>query len=235
MACLIALGLFVLPVLLVQGADQWIPSASRTVLLTLVPVFAVVLEPHLGGEPVRPIGRNSFLAALLAMAGAFCVFPIRFPETVDSTLAVCAVILAAVLIAAANCKAVALIQSEPDAFPAIVTIITTIAAILLAALSAVYERPTLQHSIGLNELAWTALLELPALLLLFWLMNRMTASRMATRYLLAPLLAVMLGAAFLRANLTLRTWIGLVLMAAGAGFLLFDHRDAPTPTGLSLR
>jgi drug/metabolite transporter (DMT)-like permease len=69
-------------------------------------------------------------------------------------------------------------------------------------------------------------------LLLFWLMPRLSASRMATRYLLAPLFAILLGAVLLQSlhEIQPQTWLGLALMAAGAVWLMLaspDEQNAP--------
>ena len=83
------------------------------------------------------------------------------------------------------------------------------------------------------ELLWSIAIEVPALFLLFWLMPRMSAARMATRYVIAPLLAILVGAGLMRAALVPRTWLGLMLMAAGAVYLLFAPDEKPEE--LSLR
>ena len=51
-------------------------------------------------------------------------------------------------------------------------------------------------------------------------MRRMTAVRMTTRFLIAPLLANLIGLAFLRPGVQLRGWLGLSLIALGSGWLL---------------
>jgi drug/metabolite transporter (DMT)-like permease len=59
------------------------------------------------------------------------------------------------------------------------------------------------------------------LLLLFWLMRRMSAVPMTTRFLLAPLIANIVSLLLLRPTVSLRAGLGLLLIAAGAGWLLF--------------
>jgi drug/metabolite transporter (DMT)-like permease len=80
---------------------------------------------------------------------------------------------------------------------------------------------------------WIALPVL-ALGLLFWLMRRMTAVRMTTRYLIAPLIANLLSLAFLRPQVQLRSWLGLLLIALGSGWLLLAPAGEPEQTGSSL-
>ena len=74
---------------------------------------------------------------------------------------------------------------------------------------------------------------LPGLLLLFWLMPRITAVRMTTRFVLAPLFAILIGMAIDRPAVGPRIWLGLLLVAAGAASLLFapdDHSSANSST-----
>jgi drug/metabolite transporter (DMT)-like permease len=85
-----------------------------------------------------------------------------------------------------------------------------------------------------SDLAWLVLVTLPGLLLLFWLMRRMSAARMTTRFVLAPWLAVLAGIALERPALTARMILGLVLMIAGAGWLLLVPEDAVRDAELRL-
>jgi drug/metabolite transporter (DMT)-like permease len=62
----------------------------------------------------------------------------------------------------------------------------------------------------------------------------MTAPRMTTRFLLSPLIAILIGMALDRPSVGLRTWAGLLLIAAGAGWLLFVPGEEPNPEPSSL-
>ena len=75
---------------------------------------------------------------------------------------------------------------------------------------------------------------LPGLLLLFWLMRRMSAVQMTTRYVLAPLMTVMLGMALERPAVGLSTWLGILLIASGVGWLLSTPGEREAP-GLPLK
>ena len=76
------------------------------------------------------------------------------------------------------------------------------------------------------QLVWIALIDLPALLLIFWLLRCMSAARMTTRYILAPLLIVIAGIALEQPAITTRMVVGTILMAVGAiGLLLAPDDD----------
>jgi hypothetical protein len=58
--------------------------------------------------------------------------------------------------------------------------------------------------------------------------------RMTTRFLIAPLLANLIGLAFLRPGLQVRGWLGLSLITLGSGWLLLASEDEPERTGSPL-
>jgi drug/metabolite transporter (DMT)-like permease len=229
-----SLGLFVVPALLVALSQAWVSAFTRVVLFSLTSVFAVVFDPHISGNTLSQ-SRGGLLAALTAVAGALCLFPLDLPGSIAPVGATAAVIAAVACLAFANCHAVRFASKLPnaDVAPA-VTIACTSAAIGLAAASALTQSLVLPRAVIGSELAWLALVELPELLLLFWLMRRMSAVRMTTRFVLAPWLAVLAGIAIDRPSLTPRMVLGLILMAAGAGWLLLAPEDAVPETELKL-
>ena len=226
----IGLGLFTLPAVLVYLADPWIPGLTRTTLFTLIPVFSVVFEPYLGLTTTQRL-RGELLAALVAVAGSLLVFPVATPNSLPGAGALIAVIAAAASVAAANChgtaKAVALDSDRAGQLAAMASIAGASGALTLAAASAVLEHPVWRWSALAPELLWSAAIELPALLLLFWLLPRISAPRMTTRYVWGPLLALLVGVVGEHAGRAVqpRTWLGLALMAAGAGWMLFAPRE----------
>jgi drug/metabolite transporter (DMT)-like permease len=254
-AVLIGMGLFVVPGWLVSLADGWMPGLARTALFTLIPVFTLVFEPYVGigvgvgpgigagieagiGPGIEPDRQSpgALLAALTAVLGALCVFPIGIPGSLEAGLELCAVILAAACVAVTNCKAAVVVaELAADSTAALAAIAGATAATGFAAASMVTEQPVWKWRALAPELLWSLAVEVPALLLLFWLMRRMSATHLATRYLIAPLLALLVGVAMIRPVLMLRTWLGLALMAAGAAYLLLAPQRQTESTGLSLR
>lgn len=228
-AVLIGLGLFVVPAVAIYWAEQYISDLTIVALFSLTSVFAVVQEPYIGrGDTLEP--RGSLLAALAAVVGTLCVIPAGSPDSIRAGSAFCAVILAAACVAAANCLAVAVAAESTGKSLAPLTAIAAMTAVAgLVVLSALTERAVWHwHALAL-ELAWSAAAELPGLLLLFWLMRRMSAARMTTRFVLTPLMASLIGLALLRPTVSLRAGVGLLLMATGAGWLLFAPQDNPEP------
>jgi drug/metabolite transporter (DMT)-like permease len=225
---LVGLGLFVAPAVSFSIAREWVGNLTQVALFSITPVFAIVFEPYIGSRDfVLPI-RGGLLAALAAVAGTLCVIPAGAPTSIRTGSAFLAVILAAACVAAANCLAVKVAaESTRESFAPLVTIAVTAAATGLAVLGALTERAIWHWHTIAPELAWSATAELPGLLLLFWLMRRMSAVRMTTRFVLTPLMASLIGLALLRPTVELRAGAGLLLMAAGAGWVLFAPQDIP--------
>jgi drug/metabolite transporter (DMT)-like permease len=238
-ALLLGIALFALPALLIYFARSIVASPARTILFCLIPILTTVLQPYLGRA--HPASRYALLAALLALLGALCIFPIEYPQTPEAILAFAALVFAAGSIGIANCLAEAAAHPQTasvfpatTAFPFVAAIATATGALTLTLASAFFDRVlwtgqpshpglAIRLTAYLPALLWTTFIDLPALLLLFWSFQRLSAVRLSTRYLFAPLLTILVGTALLRAQdqIQPRTWLGLLLMAAGAAYLLF--------------
>jgi drug/metabolite transporter (DMT)-like permease len=225
-AVLVGIGLFVVPAALIEVAKGAIDDSTRMALFSLVPVLAVVFEPHLGFASSQQ--RGGLAAGLIAVLGSLLLFPLELPQNAHAALAFLGIVAAAASVAAANCMGVR-IACEANA-PSIFSFAAVSAgsgALILGAIGMLGDR----RALSVPHLdAWSAL-DLVALGLLFWMMRRMTAVRMTTRFLIAPLLANLIGLAFLRPGVQMRGWIGLLLIAAGSGWLLLGpQRDRDEST-----
>ena len=233
---LIGIGLFVVPAMLVFLAKNWVSDLTRVALFSLAPVFAVILEPYLGRLNVAQ-STTGLLASLVALAGTLLVFPVDLPQSVQATCAFAAVVVATACVAGTNCWAVRVASALPQKsilhFAAVAAASATIG--LLAASAIVEHRQWQSIRPSLLSAAWPAAVEMPALWLLFWLMRHMSATRMTTRFLLAPLIANLIGLFLLRPAVSLREGLGLLLVASGAGWLLFAKQDEPELAGSSLK
>lgn len=226
-AALVGLGLFAVPVLLIQFGKEWVDDSTRVVLFSLTPVFAVLFEPYVASDS-GPEQRSGFAAALVAVVGTLLVFPIELPHSVASALAFGGLLAAAASIAAANCLGVR--SSQLNNGFSFAAIASGVAAVCLGVVATVFRRSA-ASAVPLD--AW-AIPDLCALVLLFWLMPRMTATKMTTRFLIAPLLANLVGLAFLRPHVQLQAWFGLLLIATASVRLLLKPSDESEVTGSSL-
>lgn len=225
--------MFAVPVLLTFAAQAWVSQLERVAIFSLTPVMAAVLEPHIGHATHRSNG--ALLAGLIAIAGALAIFPLSVPGTPAATLAVLAVVVAAACAAIGNCIAVRLatVHAEFSA-TACAAWMCSAAAVTFAVASAGVERNHWQFPPSAMQMLWLVLVDVPPLLLLFWLLSRMSASRMTARFVLAPLLTVLAGIALEQPQITARMTIGVALLAIGAAWLLFanEKEDAADPIGI---
>jgi drug/metabolite transporter (DMT)-like permease len=220
-------GLLAVPALLVELAKGHIDDSTRVALFSLVPIGAVVMEPYLG-SPLQSPQRGGLAASLVAVAGTLLIFPLELPRSAQA-IAFCGVIAAVASIAAANCTAVKIARSQTN-LSGFATIAAGSAAILLAIAALSIERSARPVA---HIDAW-AIPDLLGLALLFWLMPRISAVRMTTRFLIAPLLANLIALAFLRPGVQLRGWLGLLMMALASCWLLFAPEGEPDKTGSPL-
>jgi drug/metabolite transporter (DMT)-like permease len=233
-AVLIGLGLFVVPALFSEAAKDSIPDLTRVALYSLAPVFAVAFEPYLG-RLSESQSKGGLLAALGCVLGTLGVFPLLIPRTWEGAGSFFEVILAVACIAATNCWAVRFVSETPlKSGAAVAAIAGATGTACLAAASILTEHPAWNGQIVGPEIAWTTAVELPALLLLFWLMRRMSAVRMTTRFVVAPLIVNVVGFLVLRPSLRLRAGLGILLIAASAGWLLISHEEEAEPESLPL-
>jgi drug/metabolite transporter (DMT)-like permease len=238
----LGLGLFAIPAFLLAFAEGRVPDLGRTALFSLVPVFVVVFEPYIGNSSHTKIALG-LPVALLGVVAALLVFPLSIPGSTTSALGFAAIIVATACVASANCLGVALatqMDTPPSAGLAAIApmaaIANTTGAIGLAAATLLFERPVWTWNRIAPDLLWSTAIDMPALALLYWLMRQMSATRMAARFLLSPLLAILIGVLLLRSvqDLRLRTWLGLFVLAASAAWLLFGPEDKSNSSTLPL-
>ena len=231
-ACMAAgLGLFVAPAVLIHLSSHRIADFTRVAVFSLVPVFTVVFEPYIR-QDFETRTDSGLAPALVAVAGTLCIFPIDLPQSFGSGIALCAVVLATACAAAGNCWGVLAASENPgESIAPIAAIASATAAIGLAATSVLVGSHAWNWEKLGPSLFWSGAVELPGLVLLFWLMGHMTATRMSTRFLIAPLLANVAGLIVLNARISVRDGLGLLLVALGAGWLLFAKEDEPEMTG----
>jgi len=229
-AALIGVGLLALPAFLVELAKGLVDNSTRVALFSLVPVFAVVLEPYLGSASQTP-QRGGLAAALVAVAGTALIFPLDLPRASASAAAFGGVMIAVASVAAANCTAVKIAQSQTTlSLFGFASIAAGSAAILLTIAGLSIE----PHAWPVAHINAWAIPDLLALVLLFWLLRRMSAVRMTTRFLIAPLMANLIALTFLRPGVQFRAWLGLLLIALGSGWLLLPPAGEPEQAGSPL-
>jgi len=222
-ALLVGFGLFVVPAVLNALIQGRIDDTTRVALFSLTPLFAVIFEPHLGtdGGLAKEI-RGAFPAAMIAVAGTLLVFPFDLPRSYAAAGALLGVLFAAASVAAANCLGVEIVQRRASSSLTLAGVSTGSAALLLG-IAGLFQLRSDRSSVALD--AW-AVSDVLAMGLLFWLMRRMSAVQMTTRFLIAPLMANLISLAYLRPHVQVQAWIGLLLIGAGAGWMVIARADS---------
>ena len=216
----IGLLLFTVPALITAFTQGWVSQLERVAIFSLTPVFAVVFEPHLGSGAHR--GSGGLTAALAGVAGALCIFPLSIPGTPGAAAAALALVLAVACLAIGNCIAVHLASSHSGGALAFCAAFACgSAAVVFAVASAITEHAQSLLPLDVPQLVWLVIIDVPALILLFWLLREMSAVRMTARFILAPLLTILAGIALEQPAVTTRMVLGVALMGAGSMWLVF--------------
>ena len=231
----VGLGLFLFPAAMLAWAQGELSTLDRVAVFSLTPVFAVVLEPYLQGS--TPSHAKAALgASLTAITGVLFLFPLSIPGSLRACTALFALLTASFGIATANCLAVRLAVkiAERSTLP-MAALAAGVPAICFAAAAAFNPHAAWRWNEMSSSLLGLFVINLPALFLLFWLMPRLAASRMTARFLLSPLMTLAVGMALEAPSLSLRAWLGTLLLAGGAGWLVFAPAERPELEGLELR
>jgi drug/metabolite transporter (DMT)-like permease len=221
---------------LLNWGIQFISSGLAAVLQAMTPVFGFVFAHLLLRE--EPMTRRSGAALVLGVAGVGIIFWDQLGtgggRPVQGSAAV---------IASAACVAIAYVVMKRRGAaldPAVITTGQLVAGTLpLAAYSAILEG----NPVGFR---WTptALLSGLYLALLgsvagvwlnYWLLKRIGATKLLSMGLIEPLIAVLLGAAFLAERLTLETMIGgaCILVAVSVVLDVFGRPEAGEAPGIT--
>lgn len=222
--------MFAAPAMLTLFTQSSVSQLERVAIFSLVPVFAVVLEPHIGYATRHNNG--ALLASLTAVAGALAIFPLSVPGTPAAVLGVFALVIAAACAAIGNCIAVRIAGSQVEYSATASALWMCSASALSFGLASAFTERTHWHPPNMLQFGWLIAVDLPPLLLLFWLLCRMSATRMTVRFLLAPLLTVLAGIALEQPQITARMIIGVGLLAAGSLWLLLADESEETEVGI---
>lgn len=231
----VGVGLFGIPTCAAAFARSRISEFDGVAIFCLTPVFAVVLEPYLQNCPPHR-GKGALPGCFVAIAGVLCIFPLETPGSFRAGAALLVLLLAAVEVAAANCIAVRMASSDGgrSVFPMAAQ--AAAASALCFGLMAVVVPRAIWSTTALEVFVpRLVLVDVPGLVLLFWLMARMAASRMTARFLLAPLFASVAGLALERMLPPARGVLGLLLLAVGSGWIVFAPAESEGDGGISLR
>ncbi len=191
-----------------------------TPVVVVITVMADSLESSGANELQRLL-----LPALAGMGGVLSILPVSFPDSGQGWLGF-AVVFVAVTISGAT--GVWLHRGLQGAYMAVAIAIIGVSNAVLVLGWAALHGASVWRAGQLFQREWIgqALIQAAILLLTLWLVREMNPVRLATRYLVIPLLTISEGLVTLRPPVTVRLIVGVVLLAAGASWLLMSPSEA---------
>ena len=201
-----ALGLFAVPLLLQQAAH--LSGYTSAALWALAPVLIVVAC----GARSTGLRQEMLIAALAGVAGTLLILPFQFPASLYDGFH-WLILLAGI----ASAAVASVMATEAAGFR------TTglLSAAVLLWIATIARGPI---SLSLPELLWIACIDLPAMLLLLWLLPQMRPEALSARYLLPIAITILTSWVALHQQMTIRFAGGVVLLLASSASLIFLSR-----------
>jgi hypothetical protein len=222
-------GFFGLPMVVGEWARVGVPEISRSALFAMVPVVVVMVVA--AGDEER--GARRFLVPILVgLGGLLLLLPLEFSGSLRGRLMQSAVCLAVVSVGLSSVWLFRLLRGLVLAEALAIVCLSN--GVFLLVCSVVREEFVWRLSGLASVVSFSSLVDVVEVVLLVWLLREMTPVRFAARYLVIPLLTLLESYALTRAALSVRMVSGLVLLASGAGMLLF-LKMGEEETVLSLR
>lgn len=215
-----------LPAVLGEWASGGMSDVSRAALFALVPF--VVVAVAMGSELLsadEPGVRRFFVPGLAGLGGVLLLLSFNFPMSLQGRAMVGVLVVAIVLAGFASAWVYRLLRGF-GMVEALAIVCLSNAAFFAAC--HFIGLPWAGSWSGVSSLASVhSLYSLAELLLLVWLLREMPPVRLAARYLVVPLFTVLEGLVVWRPSITMRMGAGLVLLAGGAGYILFSRSEDP--------
>ena len=230
---LAAVGVFGVSDVVTEYSRGSLPSFSRSALYAIVPVVVVMAVAAGAGVGSEERGARRFLVpALAGLGGLLLLLPLQFSGTVRGWTMLAVVCFAVVLTGIASVRMYRLLRGCDLGVAIAVTGLANAAFLLIW--SGVHEDMVWRWSAVSSVGSISSLVDVAEVLLILWLLGKMLPVRFAARYLAIPLLTVFEGVVLERPAVTVRIVCGILLLATGAGMLLF-LKSGEEETVLSLR
>jgi hypothetical protein len=226
---LMSVGFFGVPVAVVEWTQGSVSEISRSALFAMVPV--VVVMAIAAGDDERGV-RRFLVPALAGLGGLLLLLPMGFSGTLLGRLMLGAVCAAVVLVGLSSVWLNRLLRGV-DLMQAVAAVCLANAAFLLVC-SVVSRDAVWRVSELASIISIGSLVDVVEVVLIVWLLREMPPVRFAARCLLIPLVTILESYILVRPEVTVRLACGTILLAAGAGMLLFLN-SGDEETMLSLR
>jgi hypothetical protein len=222
-------GFFGIPTMVVEWARASVAETSRIALFAMVPVVVVMVVA--AGDEERGV-RRFLVPALVGLGGLLLLLPLGFSGSFRGRLMQGAVCVAVVLVGLSSVWLYRLLRGW--ALADALAVVGLSNGVFLLVCSAVRSELVWQGSALVSVVSLSSLVDLVEVVLLVWLLREMMPVRFAARYLVIPLLTLLESYALIRPELSVRMISGLLLLAVGAGMILF-LKMGEEETVLSLR
>ena len=225
---------FGLPMVVGEYGRGSVSTITRSALFAMVPVVVVMVVASAAdtteGQECR--ARRFLVPALVGLGGLLLLLPLEVSGSIRGRVML-ALVCAAVVFAGLASVWLYRLMREFN-FVEAVAIAGVANALFLLGWSVVRGDVVWRLSALAPVVSVTSLVDLVEILLIVWLLRTMSPIRFAARYLAIPLLTILESYVLMRPEWTVRMVSGTVLLAVGAGVLLFWKADAEE-TMLSLQ
>jgi drug/metabolite transporter (DMT)-like permease len=206
--------LFALPQVLADAAGSRVRGSTELLVLGLVPFLTVFIQAQREGGEMRLL-----MPAVAGLGGLALVAQFVLPGSAAGLEWLGTLVLASGLVAFAGIRLHAVV-GDTAVLPAAAAGTLGATAGSLAAWSLMPRQELAWDWQGAGiEGCWAVGIDLPLILLTFWLLGRMRPVSFASRFLLAPLVTILGSMAVLRPSVEWTTWLGIALIG-GASWLL---------------
>lgn len=214
---------FALSYACVYWAEQHISSGMSALLYCMMPLFVVLLSRF--WTRAETLSARKIAGILIAMAGTAVLFR-PAAAGASSQLAGMAVALASVFISSANLVVVKKYGRDLDVF-VMNALGMTIAAVLLLALSGWAESgaAVVWSRVNVFAIVYLALIgTVMAFSSYYWLAKVMDATYLSLITLICPVVALFLGAVFLKETIPPGAWTGMAAVMSGVAIAIVPRR-----------
>jgi hypothetical protein len=228
-----AVMFFGVPIVVGEYARGSVTALSRSALFAMVPVVVVVVVAASDTSEGEQRGARRFLVpALGGLGGLLLLLPLEFSGSIRGRLILAVVCAAVIFVGLASVWMFRFLRGLN--FVGAIAVVGVANAIFLLGWSAVCGDAVWRLRELVSVAQVSSLADMVEVMLIVWLLREMPPVRFVARYLLIPLLTVLESYVLMRPEWTVRMVFGTVLLAVGAGTLLF-WKVGEEETVLSLR
>jgi drug/metabolite transporter (DMT)-like permease len=215
-----SLGFFGVPLVVAEYAGSNVPAITRSALFALAPVVVVIAVA--AGDMVagEERGARRFLVpALIGAGGLLLLLPLEISGSFRARV-MAGVVGAAVVSAGVSSVWLYRLLREIRMVEAI-ALVGFANALFFLGCAALSDGIVWRWSDVISVVSISSLVDVAEVLLIVWLLRDIPPIRFSSRYLVIPLVTVLESYVVERPEVTARMAGGTILLAAGAGLLLF--------------